>query len=299
MAYLFLLCRHQIERLAHDRHSSPKGPFSEHAFHSACNAALFPLLFFFSALYYTDVVSTAAVLGAYLNHLSRVGCGRCSILSHVSTIGLGILALLMRQTNVFWVVVYMGGLEAAHAVKTLRPERVDQPFFLTLWEKLKYFTWRYSVGDVHDVPLDRAWPDGKRLDLPCSCPRAHLASDALFTVISLGVAAMCNPGRVLKQIWPYLTVLGAFVGFVAWNGGVVLGEFAGNAIMLAALGKLTRNRRQVEPRRHPSSCADALHLAPFRLFFAAAVPAICHLGCQGSEMDYQPFSKAVIQRCRT
>ncbi|EQL00149.1 glycosyltransferase family 59 protein [Ophiocordyceps sinensis CO18] len=207
LAYLFLLCRHQIERLAHDRHSSPKGPFSEHAFHSACNAALFPLLFFFSALYYTDVVSTAAVLGAYLNPLSRVGCGRCSILSHFSTIGLGILALLMRQTNVFWVVVYMGGLEAAHAVKTLRPERVDQPFFLTLWDKLKYFTWRYSVGDVHDVPLDRAWPN-----------------DALSTVISLGVAAMCNPGRVLKQIWPYLTVLGAFVGFVAWNGGVVLGD---------------------------------------------------------------------------
>ncbi|KAM4060499.1 DIE2/ALG10 family protein [Hirsutella rhossiliensis] len=209
LAYLFLLCRHQIEGLAYDRRSSSpqKWPFSEYAFHSACNAALFPLLFFFSGLYYTDVISTAVVLGAFLNHLSRVGCGSCSIQGDILTVGWGILALLMRQTNVFWIVVYMGGLEAVHAVKTLRPKRVDQPFMATLWEQQRYFGWRYSAGDIHDLPLSRAWPD-----------------DALFTAISLGIAAICNPGRVLRQIWPYLTVLGAFAGFVAWNGGVVLGD---------------------------------------------------------------------------
>jgi alpha-1,2-glucosyltransferase len=46
----------------------------------------------------------------------------------------------------------------------------------------------------------------------------------LFTAVSLIVAALCNPLRLIRQIWPYITVLAAFAGFVAWNGGVVLGD---------------------------------------------------------------------------
>lgn len=48
--------------------------------------------------------------------------------------------------------------------------------------------------------------------------------DMLFTAVSLIVAALCNPIRIIRQIWPYVTVLAAFAGFVAWNGGVVLGD---------------------------------------------------------------------------
>ena len=133
--------------------------------HTSFNIALFPLLFFFSGLYYTDVVSTAVVVGAFLNHLKRVGRDHSSTLSDLLTIALGVLALFMRQTNVFWVVVYMGGLEAVHAVKTLRPGRVDQPFMKTMGEQLRFFAWRYSVGDIHDLPLSQAWPDGKSSSL--------------------------------------------------------------------------------------------------------------------------------------
>lgn len=46
----------------------------------------------------------------------------------------------------------------------------------------------------------------------------------LFTAVSLIVAALCNPIRLIRQIWPYVAVLVAFAGFVAWNGGVVLGD---------------------------------------------------------------------------
>lgn len=46
----------------------------------------------------------------------------------------------------------------------------------------------------------------------------------LYSVFSLLVAAICNPFRVLRQIWPYISVLLAFAGFVVWNGGVVLGQ---------------------------------------------------------------------------
>ncbi|KAF4959617.1 hypothetical protein FGADI_1540 [Fusarium gaditjirri] len=208
LALLVLKCRREIEARLYETHTSTRLRItSQYAVHTALNIALFPLLFFFSGLYYTDVASTAAVLVTYLNHLKRIGRDRSSALNDLTTVFLGIVTLFFRQTNVFWVVVYMGGLEAVHAVKTLRPEQVDQPVILTLFRQIKYFAWRYSLGDIHDPPLHMMWPD-----------------DMLFCVLSLGIAAICNPIRVIRQIWPYVAVLVSFGGFVAWNGGVVLGD---------------------------------------------------------------------------
>ncbi|KAL6353493.1 hypothetical protein LRP88_13988 [Fusarium phalaenopsidis] len=208
LAYLALQCRHQIESRLYEAHSSIRlRVHSQYALHTAFNIALFPLLFFFSGLYYTDVASTAAVLVAYLNHLRRLGRDQSSPLNDLLTVFLGGFTLFFRQTNVFWVVVYMGGLEAVHAVKTLRPERVDQPFMSSLVEQVKYYLWRYSLGDIHDPPLNLLWPD-----------------EVIFCVLSLGIAALCNPIRVIRQIWPYVAVLVAFGSFVFWNGGVVLGD---------------------------------------------------------------------------
>jgi alpha-1,2-glucosyltransferase len=161
LAILVLKCRREIEARLYEAYTSTRlHNTSQYAVHTALNVALFPLLFFFSGLYYTDVASTAVVLVAYLNHLKRIGRDRCSALNDLTTILFGIITLFFRQTNVFWVVVYMGGLEAVHAVKTLRPEQVDQPVILTLFEQIKYFAWRYSVGDIHDPPLHMMWPDG-------------------------------------------------------------------------------------------------------------------------------------------
>ncbi len=45
-----------------------------------------------------------------------------------------------------------------------------------------------------------------------------------LTALSIGIAAICNPLRVIRQIWPYLVVLASFAAFVQWNGSVVLGD---------------------------------------------------------------------------
>ncbi|TWU71054.1 glucosyltransferase [Metarhizium rileyi] len=233
LASLALLCRHEIESRFYEAQSSTHlRVVSTYSIHTALNTALFPLLFFFSGLYYTDVISTAVVVGAYLNHLKRVSRDQSSLVSDLGTILMGISALLMRQTNVFWVVVWMGGLEAVHAVKTLRPHHVDQPFMTTLTDQVKFYAWRYSVGDVHDPPLDLAWPD-----------------DMLFTTVSLGIAALCNPVRVARQVWPYISVLFAFASFVAWNGGVVLGDKSNHIATL--------------------HLAQLLYIWPFFAFFSA------------------------------
>ncbi|KAI8956647.1 glycosyltransferase family 59 protein [Daldinia sp. FL1419] len=178
------------------------------AFWTGINITLFPILFFFSGLYYTDVLSTFTVLLAYINHLGRLHPDKPSVGSNVRSIFLGLLTLTVRQTNIFWVVVYMGGLEIVHVIKTLYPATTDIPTFQTLSEQINFYVWRYSLGDIHDPPLNLA------------CP-----IDLVLSAVSISIAAICNLGTIVrKQIWPHLIVLGAFIGFVGWNGSVVLGD---------------------------------------------------------------------------
>ncbi|KAK0721947.1 DIE2/ALG10 family-domain-containing protein [Lasiosphaeria miniovina] len=242
MVLLATLCRGLIEARAAERNGGTKQQqhrtraVSVYAFYTGLNIALFPVLFFFSALYYTDVVSTLLVLIAYRNHLLRVGPDRPGMASDVWTVVLGVAALLMRQTNVFWVVVYMGGLEAVHAVRSLTPVQT-QPSpptsrYLTLADHLRFYLRKYSIGEVHDPPLNVAWPD-----------------DWLFCLISIAISAVCNPLRVLRQVWPHIAVLALFAGFVAWNGGVVLGDKANHIATI--------------------HLAQMLYIWPFFAFFSA------------------------------
>jgi alpha-1,2-glucosyltransferase len=161
-AFIALLCRTRIEARTAERYGKASAQsLSLYSYHTGINIALFPVIFFFSALYYTDIVSTLVVLIAYQNHLSRVALQRPGFVNDVYTVILGLFALSMRQTNVFWVVVYMGGLEAVHVVRSLKPEAVKTlPQFRTLAEHVRFYAWRYSIGDVHDPPLNMAWPDG-------------------------------------------------------------------------------------------------------------------------------------------
>ncbi|KAK4170468.1 family 59 putative glycosyltransferase [Cladorrhinum sp. PSN259] len=188
-------CRKLIEARQAERRlnkpvvlGAPQNPFSLYAAHTGVNIALFPVVFFFSALYYTDVLSTFVVLLAYLNHLLRVQAGSSpSLLRDIWTVIIGVLALFMRQTNIFWVVIYMGGLEAVHVLRQIKP-----------------------AAQVHDPPLDESGPD-----------------DWFFFFLSAAKTALANnsnPLKLLRQIWPHLTVLFLFIGFVFNNGGVVLGD---------------------------------------------------------------------------
>ena len=70
--------------------------------HTALNVCLFPPLFFFFALYYTDVLAVLLVLVAYRAYMLR---------SRNAVAAIGFLALLSRQTNIFWVAVFLGGLQ--------------------------------------------------------------------------------------------------------------------------------------------------------------------------------------------
>jgi alpha-1,2-glucosyltransferase len=88
--------------------------------HAVLNICYFPLLFFFSGLYYTDVWSVYFVLSSYGQHVRFLQDGRR--LDQIKMFVLGFCALLMRQTNIFWVAIFLTGLHAVHHLK-----KVDRP----------------------------------------------------------------------------------------------------------------------------------------------------------------------------
>lgn len=241
LAFVALQCRRLLEARAAERdsdgHASRPGALSIYAVHTGVNAALFPLLFFFSGLYYTDVFSSLVVLAAFWNHLARVGSRPPlkSWRSDALVVVLGVASLCMRQTNVFWVVVFLGGLEAVHAVRSIRPPKTN-PGQFDRQTMVKFYIWRYSKGEVHDPLLNEAGFEGK-LPRTCDPPWGkhtshfgtdHVRTDVFLCVLSLAIAVVGNPLRVLKQIWAHILVMALFAGFVLWNGSVVLGTFSPN-----------------------------------------------------------------------
>lgn len=103
---LLLLTRRKNKGEEWDRESE-QWPSAE-LMHNTVNICLFPPLFFFSGLYYTDVLSALSVLHAYQCYLEE----RYDYYAVLA----GLLSLLFRQTNIFWVSLFLGGLAFCRAI---------------------------------------------------------------------------------------------------------------------------------------------------------------------------------------
>jgi len=85
-------------------------PQSAHQLHTAFNICLFPPLFFFTALYYTDVASAVSVFVCWKHFTRAHQQGQSDITQDVITIALSLISLTFRQTNIFWVSVFPAAL---------------------------------------------------------------------------------------------------------------------------------------------------------------------------------------------
>ena len=85
--------------------------------HITANVFLFPPLFFFCGLYYTDLISALSVLFAYYFYIKE---------QKVFLTIAGLVSLLFRQTNIFWVSIFLGGLEVRRVLRKGR-SGVDFP----------------------------------------------------------------------------------------------------------------------------------------------------------------------------
>jgi alpha-1,2-glucosyltransferase len=164
--------------------------------HTALNICLFPPLMFFSGLYYTDLAAVVFVLFAI--HAFFVQNESQPWFLALVEIGLGLWALLLRQTNVFWVGLFPIGI----AVLRLSLD--------------KQKTSKQTKG--------RPTIEGKlSLDWLTDCLRVV---DYLSAVADVIMTVFRNIPAVVVNTWQYVTVISLFGLFVFWNGGVVLGDKA-------------------------------------------------------------------------
>ncbi|RKF59492.1 Dol-P-Glc:Glc-PP-Dol alpha-1,2-glucosyltransferase [Erysiphe neolycopersici] len=168
--------------------------------HTAFNIALFPPLFFFSGLFYTDVISVCFVLIAYKLVLDR----KKGVHNYYNTLSLlitGIISLTIRQTNIFWTAIFLGATDLVNALE-LKEIQTGKPL-------------HYNDGRLNNILLNQA----------------NLLDYVYFTLKTF-LVALNRPGLVVKQIWPFITLLVLFTSFVLWNGSVVLGDKSNHVAMI-------------------------------------------------------------------
>jgi alpha-1,2-glucosyltransferase len=114
-----------LDLLRKERNTRPSGAWLSH---TVLNICLFPPLFFFSGLYYTDLLAVLVVIEAYIWDTKRSDASgpkktvSGALRGHVSIqtltfLAIGCIALVFRQTNIFWVSVFMGGLEVVRTIR--------------------------------------------------------------------------------------------------------------------------------------------------------------------------------------
>ncbi|KAK4541244.1 hypothetical protein LTR36_008160 [Oleoguttula mirabilis] len=181
--------------------------------HSALNIVLFPPLFFFSALYYTDVWSTFFVVLFYVQLVEGHHTG---ILGFLKLLAIGLASLACRQTNIFWVAIFPAGIalvqeiDNGHAAVKDSIHREVQGFGDGVYSVAKT-SWKYEV--VYDPPAKDAWVI------------AYLLT--FVSIVGCALKTVSQPKRLLGltvALAPYLTLLAIFAAFVLWNGSVVLGD---------------------------------------------------------------------------
>lgn len=227
-------------------------------------AFLFPLHFFFTFLYYTDVPSLLFTLACYLAVLQR---------RYRASAALGAAAVAMRQTNAVWVAFAL----ASAVLDRCLPAAVQPGGTRAGGGKGARRSSRAAGSKAAD--------DGGGGE-----QRATLLSDA--AVVLRRAWAQRRP--LAADLWPLATVVAAFAAFVVVNGGIVVGDKAHHApvrhlaqplycllFCAASLAPALASPRALASaalqlragaRRRPVSTAAALGLA------AAAAAAAVHWG---------------------
>lgn len=119
--------------------------------HDVFNICLFPPLFFFYGLYYTDVISTLFVLCA---HRLESDTGGGNSFLFVAT---GLISLFMRQTNIFWVSIFCGGLKVCRRL-TIGRSGVEYPENASFFDVIQR-SWQHHC--IYNPLVREAWFEGQ------------------------------------------------------------------------------------------------------------------------------------------
>ncbi|KAL5716684.1 dolichyl-P-Glc:Glc2Man9GlcNAc2-PP-dolichol alpha-1,2-glucosyltransferase [Ranunculus cassubicifolius] len=178
--------------------------------------SLYPLHWFFTFLYYTDVASVTIVLAMYLACLRQ----------HFQLSALlGALAILIRQTNVVWMVL----VASTGILKCITPSNCKESAQSDDQDgsPSKY----NALHEKESVPMGsnlRKRKSGTSLTAPGRYMSERIASpnsaSGFFDEVQVILERLwLLKWEILVSFTPFLVVLLAFIAFVLWNGSIVLG----------------------------------------------------------------------------
>lgn len=73
----------------------------------------------------------------------------------------------MRQTNIFWISIFLGGLELVRTVKITQTASAEMPSTPGNWKEMVAMKLKeYSQGEIHDISIRNANIHGMH-----ACPR--------------------------------------------------------------------------------------------------------------------------------
>ncbi|KAJ0979498.1 hypothetical protein J5N97_014972 [Dioscorea zingiberensis] len=178
--------------------------------------ALYPLHWFFTFLYYTDVASLAAVLAMYLACLKR---------HYWVSAMLGALAILFRQTNVVWMMFVAANGAMNYIEDFNRRDRVLQDH-TNIVKESDVLTNKRRAAVTSKLRRRSIESSIKDLSLSNSAAANDVTNQAqgfIGEIRDVVLRLWWLKGEVLTAFAPFIVVVVAFLVFVIWNGSIVLG----------------------------------------------------------------------------
>ncbi|XP_078436171.1 DIE2/ALG10 family isoform X2 [Wolffia australiana] len=183
--------------------------------------ALYPVHWFFTFLYYTDVTSTAAVLAMFLACLK----GHYWISSLI-----GAFSIFIRQTNVIWLLFVASnaaiGLMNASAPKGHDISGYSSPPLMkneAASNKTKVLTKSELRRRFQRSIQPDESPIGENLSSSTGQNKGFSLADLWHELYATIIMVWHFRWSLLVSFFPFILVLVGFVAFVLWNGSVVLG----------------------------------------------------------------------------
>ncbi|KAI3724173.1 hypothetical protein L2E82_35941 [Cichorium intybus] len=175
--------------------------------------ALYPLHWFFTFLYYTDVASLTVVLAMYLMCLKK---------NYMSSALLGAVAIFIRQTNIIWMLFV-----ACTGILNIIQAKQKDLKNLSSVPKNDNFPSSKSINNQSNLKKRKS---GNAIDTTShsihgkSQPSLPDQSTGWFSEIwSILLVAWNIKWELFVSFSPFIALFMAFVGFVFWNGSIVLG----------------------------------------------------------------------------
>ncbi|XP_057971408.1 dol-P-Glc:Glc(2)Man(9)GlcNAc(2)-PP-Dol alpha-1,2-glucosyltransferase isoform X3 [Malania oleifera] len=175
--------------------------------------ALYPLHWFFTFLYYTDVASLTAVLAMYLAALKK---------NYQFSALLGVVSILIRQTNIIWMLFVacteIINITMVHQRDNVIVDDVAIRKNVTMGANLR----KRKLGNAVD--------GANYFRTNTSTSSTANASGLLDEIQAILISSWHLKYELLVSFCPFFVVLVAFAAFILLNGSVVLGAKEAHAV---------------------------------------------------------------------